>query len=66
MKIFHANPNNTVKIIDNTDEAVNEYGTDCSWDLIELKKEHIRALQSGKMLAWNDGEYSTFIVLDIE
>lgn len=66
MKILNADPNNTVKIIDKTDEAANEYGINCGYDLIELKKEHIKALQSSKMLAWDNDKYSTFVVLDVE
>ena len=46
-------------------EAANEYGHRCGFDIIiRLKSEHIEALQAGKVLAWNDTEYSTFVILD--
>jgi hypothetical protein len=57
--IFHKPP--IVTILNNLEE-INNYPTFCGSDIIILETEEIDALFSGKCLAWNDGEYSTFVV----
>jgi|GEM_PF-2379453 len=52
-----------VEILQATEKAIDEYGTLFGFDVIGLSPKHVEALQRGKMLAWNDGEYSTFVVL---
>lgn len=63
-KIFWPDPNDTIVILDATQDAANDYGHCYGSDLIRLTPSHIEALQAGNMLAWNDGEYSTFVILD--
>ena len=54
-------------IIEQTREAVDAYDRNYHGSsLTVLKPEHIEALQNGKALAWNDGEYCDFIVLEQE
>ena len=62
--IWWDDPNDHITILEATDKAADEYDHRCGSDLIRLRPEHIEALQQGKMLAWNDSEYSTFVVLD--
>jgi hypothetical protein len=52
-----------VEIWDASDDAVSEYGIRYGTQLVRLSQAHIDALQQGKMLAWNDSEYSTFVIL---
>ena len=59
---FWSNPNNTIQIIEPTLSAAQNYGLYNGYEIIGLKQEHIDALLNGKALAWNDGEYSTFVV----
>lgn len=61
---FWKNPNKKIEILDPSEEAQKEYGLLWGWDTIALSDKHIQALRDGKMLAWNDGEYSTFVLLD--
>ena len=61
---FWRDPNQTIKVIEPTEKAMNSYGHGCGSDIVRLKPEHIEALQAGKMLAWNDSEYATFVMLD--
>lgn len=53
-------------IIENTDKAREEYGTLWGINYINISEEDIKALYEGKCLAYDDGEYSTFITLDKE
>jgi hypothetical protein len=53
-----------VTIIEATEEAQNKYGWMDGSDLVILKNEHMEALKNGKCLAWNDGEYVTFVVME--
>lgn len=53
-----------VEIIDGTDNAIARYGYRYGCEFIHVSQEHIAALLSGKMLAWNNDEYSIFIVKD--
>jgi hypothetical protein len=62
--LFWCDPNETITILDKTKDAANEYGHRFGADVIVLRQEHIKALQDGRMLAWHDSEYSTFVVLD--
>lgn len=65
MKIlFWRDPNKNIEIMEASEEDQNQYGHRFGSDTIVLSPEHIKALQDGKMLAWNDGEYSTFVVLE--
>jgi len=52
-----------IKIIENTIMAQEQYGLACGWDTVVLTEEHIKALYEGKQLAFNDGEYSTFLTM---
>ena len=52
-----------VEILDATDEAQEGYDACCGADVITLYPQHVQALLDGKMLAWNDSEYATFVVL---
>ena len=52
-----------IKIIDNTKEARENYGHLHGSTILELTQEQLDAIKDGKCLAWNDGEYSKFIVL---
>lgn len=64
MKIpFWTDPNRDIQIIEPTEGAMNEYGHLFGSDKVILTQKHIDALLAGKMLAWNDSEYSTFVVL---
>jgi hypothetical protein len=53
-------------IIENTDQARKEYGYRYGASTLILNHEHMKALLEGKCLASNDGEYSTFLILDKE
>lgn len=57
---------NDIATLDATMEAADEFGHGFGSELMGLKPEHIEALQSGKMLAWSDGEYVTFVTLVAE
>lgn len=52
-----------VEIIDNTDEAKDKYGHMYGSSTLELTEEQFQAIRDGKCIACNDGEYSTFVVL---
>jgi len=60
---WHRDPNETIETLEPTDEAAETYGHLYGSDLIILSAAHIEALEAGKMLAWNDSEYSTFLIL---
>lgn len=64
--IFWTDPNDSIEIIETGQEAADRYGHGFGSDLIRLTREHISALEDGKVLAWQDSEYSTFVVLDKE
>lgn len=53
-----------VRIIDNTDDARDEYGHWWGSDTFILSEEMIEALKNGKCVAGNDGEYATFIIME--
>jgi len=63
MKPLWTTPNNDIEILEATKAAASNYGFGYGSSLMGLKSEHIKALKKGKMLAWNDGEYTTFVVL---
>jgi len=48
---------NEITIIENTAEALEEYGTRYGVDYIIISDKHIAALKAGKLLASNNGEY---------
>jgi len=60
---FWDDPNDNISIIEPTEEDMNKYGHSCGSDVIKLSNKHMEALKNKKMLAWNDGEYTTFLVL---
>jgi len=53
-----------VKIIENTEEAKNRYGSLWGRETRTLTRKEIDALIVGKCLAWNDGEYVQFVVME--
>lgn len=59
---YWTDPNDCITVLDGTDEAINGYGHRCGSDFIRLGPEHMEALNAGKVLAWNDSDYSTFVV----
>ena len=66
MKIpFWVDPNDNIEILDATKEEADKFGHGLGSGLMRFKSEHIEALQNGKMLAWHDSEYSTFVVLEV-
>lgn len=52
-----------LSVIENTAEARYEHGYGAGTDEVVLTAEHLRALLAGKVVAFNDGEYVTFITL---
>lgn len=52
-----------IEIIEQNYEAAEKYGFYFGPGFYLLTPDHIAALQAGKMLAFNDGEYSTFLAL---
>ena len=62
--LFWSDPNDSLSILPKTEEEAKKYHQTISADVVHFKKEHIDALLSGKMIAWNDSEYTTFVVLD--
>ena len=67
MKVpFWTDPNEDIEVLEATGEAMDKYGIRYGADLVCLKPKHMEALSQGKMLAWNDSEYSTFVILDKE
>ncbi|KKL12779.1 hypothetical protein LCGC14_2532350 [marine sediment metagenome] len=61
---FWLDPKAEIAIIEASEEAAKQYGHRFSSDFITLTEEHMAALRAGKMLAWSDSEYSTFVVLE--
>lgn len=61
--IFWSDPNVSLEILPKTEAAARKYHKTIAADVIHLKQEHILALQNGQMLAFNDSEYTTFLVL---
>ncbi|HHT97486.1 MAG TPA: hypothetical protein GXZ90_06300 [Clostridiales bacterium] len=57
--------NRNVEIIDNTKEAEDNYGHLWGSSTAVITQEHIDALLNGKQIAFNDGEYSQFITMNI-
>ena len=58
---YWRDPNVEIEIIEMAPEALDKYGHNYGSDIIKLTQEHIDAIKEGKALAWNDGEYSTFV-----
>ena len=50
-----------IEVIEDNKEAMRNYGFLCGYSLHEITKEQLAEFASGKMLAMNDGEYSTFV-----
>lgn len=57
--------NRKVIIIENTKESEDSFGHMWGSDTVVITQEHIDALLSGKQLAFEDGEYSHFITMNI-
>lgn len=57
-------PNEPVVAIDNTPEARTAYGRLYGSCVVTITDALITELRDGKCLAFNDGEYSTFIRLE--
>lgn len=53
-----------MEIIDATEEAMDNYGRLHGSEIIVLTEEYMNALKNGKILATNDCEYTTFIILE--
>jgi hypothetical protein len=53
-----------ITILEPTEEAADKYGWLHGAETVVLTQEHIDALLSGQMLAWNDGEYVTYLLVD--
>ncbi len=60
--IFWLDPNDNIQILEPTEDACKEFHTHTSFDMIRLSSEHIQSLLDGKMLAWHDSEYTTFVI----
>lgn len=54
-----------VEIIENTKQGEDAYGHGYGSDTVVITREHVEALLNGKQLAFNDGEYSHFITMNI-
>lgn len=52
-----------VEIIENTKKSQDEYGHSYGSSTVVLTDEQMKALKNGKQLAFNDGEYSTFLTM---
>lgn len=59
--IFHHGAR--VSIIDNSDKAMDAHGHNCGSEVVELTEKHMQALNVGKCIAIDDGEYVTFLVM---
>ena len=57
------NPNDDIQILERTTEALKKYGRFSGANMVNLTKEHIDALLNGKVIAFNDSEYVTFLKL---
>jgi hypothetical protein len=53
-----------VQIIENTEEAMNNYGHCWGSSKLCLTNEMLQALSDGKCIACNIGEYTTFVMLE--
>lgn len=51
-----------VTVIENTEDAQKQYGYMHGSEIVGLTMDDIFELVRGKCLAFNDGEYSTFLV----
>jgi hypothetical protein len=56
----------SITILPQTKEAADEFGYGCGARYLTLSPEHLQALLDGKMLAWSDTEYSTFVRLEVK
>jgi hypothetical protein len=52
-----------VRVINNEYSDFKTFGLGYGYEFIELSKDILNSLISGKVIAWNDGEYSHFIKL---
>lgn len=66
-------PNHNIVVLDKVEnrhhywKIINEYenlSNTKGLDVIGLGKEHIKALCDGKMVAWNDSKYCTFLIMN--
>jgi hypothetical protein len=62
MKLVFDEESDDITIINPTEEERESYGFSYGHDDLVLSEQHIQALIDGKMLAYDGGEYTTFIV----
>lgn len=62
--LFWDDPNKHLTVLEATKEAADEFGYRSGARFIKLRREHLDALEAGRMLAWHDSEYSTFVILE--
>ena len=55
----------TVEIFDTIEEAIKKHKDGYGCDLTVLSKEHLTSLMSGKVLVMIDGEYTHYIMFNI-
>jgi len=58
--IFHGKA--SVEVIEPTEKAIIEYGINCGYDIIPISEKHMQCLNEGKIIAFDDGEYSNFLI----
>jgi len=59
-------PNDEGKIIDDTKDAVDEFGHSYGSEVILISRKQLEELQNGKLLATFDGEYVHFIAVELK
>ena len=50
-----------IEVIENSEQAMKDYGFLWGCSVHEITKQQLAEFASGKVLAMNDGEYSTFV-----
>ncbi len=65
MKTTYDTDSHGIAIIENTILDQNKYGHLCGSEHILITDKHIKALKEGKQLAFNDGEYCTFLSMSV-
>lgn len=62
-KVLIPDDEDVLQIIEDSYEACESYGFHWGYSLYDVPKEMLQEVLNGKVLAMNDGEYSTFIRL---
>jgi hypothetical protein len=57
-------PSQPVKVFDTLKEAMEAVGAGYGAELLRVTSEDLEKLKSGGIMAWDDGEYSHYIVLE--